>query len=61
MGPDDVDAAMTALLNDANSSIQLNGTLGPPSFDNTGIRQSLGSVWCIQPSAEQLSGRPSPR
>jgi len=54
MGPDDVNEAFNELFNDANSTIQLNGTLGPPTFDNTGTRQSPGSVWCIASDGTQI-------
>jgi hypothetical protein len=38
--------AMQAL---ARGSIALNGTLGPPDFDQiTGARQGAGSIWCME-------------
>jgi hypothetical protein len=38
--------AMQAL---ARGSITLNGTLGPPDFDETtGARQGAGSIWCME-------------
>jgi hypothetical protein len=38
--------AMQAL---ARGSITLNGTLGPPDFDQTtGVRQGAGSIWCME-------------
>jgi hypothetical protein len=52
VGDDDIPDAMLALR--AGTEITLNGTLGPPDFDeNTGAREAPGSVWCMDstPSA----------
>jgi hypothetical protein len=47
VGPDDVASAYRAL-GVANSSITLNGAMGPPDFDRaTGARQTPGTVWCV--------------
>jgi hypothetical protein len=50
VGPADMADAF-ATLAVGNSTIQLNGTLGPPDFNPAdGTRQSAGSVWCIDAS-----------
>ena len=47
VGPDDVTSAYRAL-GVANSSITLNGAMGPPDFDrHTGARTTPGTVWCV--------------
>ncbi len=47
VGPDDLPGAYVALQT-PNSSITLNGTMGPPDFDpDTGARVSPGTVFCI--------------
>ena len=50
VGPDDLVPAFTAL-EEAGSSIVLNGTMGPPDFDpDTGARVQPGTVWCVDQS-----------
>jgi hypothetical protein len=40
-------AKITAALKDEDSTIELNGTLGPPDFDKKGIHVDPGSVYCF--------------
>jgi hypothetical protein len=50
VGPDDLLPAFVAL-ETAGSSIELDGTMGPPNFDpRTGGRDEPGSVWCVEPT-----------
>ncbi len=54
VGKDDLPGAFSALSGDAETTISLNGTLGPPDFDPaTGGRVSPGSVWCVDASGNQ--------
>jgi hypothetical protein len=47
VGPEQMNAAFNTLQN-PNASIELNGTLGPPTdFNRDGTRNSKGSVWCV--------------
>jgi hypothetical protein len=55
----DVDPAQistgTAALQNPTTKIELHGTMGPPNFDpGSGARQSEGSVWCVDASAEAV-------
>jgi hypothetical protein len=49
VGPDRMGQAM-GILSVPSATIQLNGTLGPPTFNLDGTRDSPGSVWCIDSS-----------
>jgi hypothetical protein len=46
VGPDRMGQAM-GILSVPSATIQLNGTLGPPTFNLDGTRDSPGSIWCI--------------
>jgi hypothetical protein len=50
VGTADISKALNAL---QLGNIRLDGTLGPPNFDDNGGRKTPGSVWCVD-SANQF-------
>ncbi|HEY1536305.1 MAG TPA: hypothetical protein VGF76_19935, partial [Polyangiaceae bacterium] len=55
VGPANISAAYQALLK-PDSTIELDGTIGPPDFDlKTGVRQDQGSVLCFKLTSGVLS------
>jgi hypothetical protein len=47
VGTEDISKVLNAL---GLGSIRLDGTLGPPNFDDNGGRKTPGSVWCVDSS-----------
>jgi hypothetical protein len=55
VGPGEANSVLLALAT-PETSIQLDGAMGPPNFDTTtGVRHSPGSVWCIDAGGNFLA------
>jgi hypothetical protein len=50
VGPEALAQTVALLGANGSSTIQLNGTLGPPDFTVDGTRESVGSVYCVDGS-----------
>jgi hypothetical protein len=58
VGSRDLLAALGYLRDDPARTIALQGTLGPPDFDENGARRGTGSVWCLERSTDPSSSAP---
>lgn len=56
VGPTDLVDALGYLEGDPGNTIALQGTLGPPDFDEHGGRRGVGSAWCLERAPLPTSG-----
>lgn len=52
-------ARITKALKDETSTIALQGTLGPPAFDEQGIHVDPGAIFCLAPSGDGVTVYPN--